>query len=183
MKEVWKDITGYEGLYQVSNLGRVKSLERTKDNNGGKVKVNERIMKISSDQAGYNIICLTKNGKRKTHKIHRLVALNFVPNPENKREVNHKDGNKSNNIYCNLEWSTRAENIRHAFATGLNGGEHLKNNSLSKKVIQYDKSMNLIAVYQSMSEAERKTGIHQENICQYCQNKRPTAGGYIWKYA
>ncbi len=182
MVEVWKDIKGYEGLYQVSNLGRVKSLERFKDNNGGKVKVSERIMRISVDTVGYNIICLTKNSKRKTHKIHRLVAEAFIPNLENKREVNHKDGNKQNNNVKNLEWATRKENMRHAYKTGLNGGEHFFNNSTAKAVKQYDANMECIATYKSTAEASRKTGICQGNICYCCNGKRPTAGGYVWKY-
>lgn len=179
--EVWKDIPGYEGLYQVSNMGRVKSLERTKDNNGGKVAIPERIMRTSVDTVGYSIVCLTKDGKRKTHKIHRLVGMAFVPNPENKQEINHKDGDKRNNCAVNLEWSTRLENMHHAYATGLACG--VKNNATSTAVRQYDKNMNFVAEYPSVSEAERITGIKQSNICYCCQNKRLTAGGYIWKYS
>ena len=183
MTEIWKDIAGYEGLYQVSNLGRVKSLERYKDNNGGLVKMPEKIMRIAVDTIGYNIICLTKKGKRKTHKIHRLVANAFVPNPQNKREVNHKDGDKHNNADSNLEWTTRLENIRHAYDTGLNGGEHSRNNSASKAVKQHDKNMKLIATYKSMQEASRMTGVCQGNISCCCVGKRAMAGGFIWKYA
>ena len=113
-KEVWKDIQGFEGQYQISNYGRVKSFYRNEE---GFVRI------ISTNKLGYKWIGLRKPGMNApTHSlIHRLVALHFVPNPdpENLREINHKDGNKENNYFENLEWCTRSYNIKHAFDNGL----------------------------------------------------------------
>ena len=108
-QEKWVDIKGYEGLYKVSNLGRIKSLKYNK---------NEKIMK-SSLCGVYLGLNLYKNKKMKTMYIHRLVALNFIPNPKNKKEVNHIDGIKTNNTVSNLEWVTPKENIQHAWNIGL----------------------------------------------------------------
>jgi hypothetical protein len=110
MTEIWKDIEGYEGYYQVSNLGRVKSLRRkTKSGNGGFKYIRERILRPGNGE--YLTTPLVKNGVQKTHYVHRLVAIAFIPNPENKMDVNHKDFNKKNNNVGNLEWTTRKENI------------------------------------------------------------------------
>lgn len=103
MKEIWRDIKGYEGLYKVSNYGRIKSLER-KDCLGRSKK--EKILKLSEDKDGYLLITLHKNKKVKTFKVHRLVAETFVPNPNNYPIINHKDENKINNHVSNLEWCT-----------------------------------------------------------------------------
>lgn len=117
MTEIWKDIKGYEGLYQVSNLGRVKSLDIV-DRLGRKHKSN---IKYQNDNGnGYLIVNLKHNGKQKNHLVHRLVAEAFIENPENKKEVNHIDGDKLNNRVDNLEWVSRSENLKHAFKLGLN---------------------------------------------------------------
>lgn len=105
MKEVWKDIEGYEGLYQISNLGRVKRVATGKVLKGGK------------DKDGYLMVKLYKNNIRSNKKIHRLVAEAFIPNPENKPQVNHADENKTNNSLDNLEWMTAKENINHGTHT------------------------------------------------------------------
>jgi hypothetical protein len=116
--EIWKDIVGYEGLYQVSNMGRVKSLDRWVKAKGNTKKLNkEKIMSVCSKN--YNRIILTKDKKEKCHKVCRLVAAAFIPNPFNKATVNHIDGNKLNDCVDNLEWATHSENLKHAFATGL----------------------------------------------------------------
>src|SRR5205085_3477553 len=101
--EVWKDIKGYEGFYQVSNKGRIKGLERYRERKDGiLMKVKENILKISTNSNGYFKVDLTKGNKRRTLLVHRLVAATFIPNRENKPEVNHKDGNKNNNEVTNL---------------------------------------------------------------------------------
>ena len=118
-QEIWIDIKGYEGLYQISNLGNAKSLSRTVNHKKyGEMKISERILKAGSDDGGYLLVQLYKNDICKTHKIHRLVALHFIPNPENKPEVNHLKGQKDNRA-TSLEWSTTAENREHALKNGL----------------------------------------------------------------
>jgi hypothetical protein len=120
MKEIWKDIKGYEGLYQVSNLGRVKSLARRVNSMSDKGRfVRERILKQVVTEAGYARVCLCKENIEKTVSVHRLVAIMFLKNPENKPEVNHKDGVKLNNYIDNLEWCTNSENGKHAYRIGL----------------------------------------------------------------
>lgn len=125
MQEIWKDIPGYEGYYQVSNQGVVKALERTyKQFNGLTGNYNyrvypEKIMFVEEDKDGYLKTRLSKDGKQKKFFVHRLVAMTFIPNQENKPEVNHKDGIKKNNGSENLEWVTTSENQRHAIANKL----------------------------------------------------------------
>ena len=119
MIEIWKDVKGYEGLYQVSNLGNVKSLNRIKHYvNGRKYTLNGRVLKGILVGNGYYNIVLCSSVKRKFY-IHRLVAQSFIPNPKNKPEVNHINGIKTDNRVVNLEWSTRLENQRHAKEMGL----------------------------------------------------------------
>jgi len=110
MREEWKNIEGFENLYQISNLGRFKSFKNNK----------EKILR-PADAMGYEIIRLFKDKKIYTLKTHRLVAYHFIDNPENKPEVNHKNGNKKDNTIFNLEWMTRSENMKHAILTGLKG--------------------------------------------------------------
>jgi hypothetical protein len=128
MEEIWKDIFGYEGLYQVNNCGYIKSLPKIiNPPNGGKGITKEKILKNTFDKDGYFFVQLSKNGKLSPKKVHRLVALTFVPNPENKPQVNHKDGNKQNNNIDNLEWNTKKENIKHAHENGLINRKGVKN--------------------------------------------------------
>ena len=188
MKEIWKDIKEYEGLYQVSNLGRVKSLKRIEKfyhNN------NDKILIQSKCSNGYLKIVLSKNNLHKNYMTHRLVAKTFLPNPENKRTVNHKDGNKQNNCVDNLEWATYSENIQHAYNLGLNyGSDKLKGRAgklskMSKSVYQIDRNKNkILNEYYSVREAERQTKIKAQSICNCCNNKKSckTAGGYKWCY-
>lgn len=123
--EEWRDIKGYEGLYQVSNLGRVKSLERYKKNRGKMQLVEGTIRMPRIEKNGYARVDLCKDGKRKMHCVHRLVTEAFVPNPENKPQVNHIDEDRSNNNANNLEWVTNKENCNY--------GMHNKNLSKAKK--------------------------------------------------
>ena len=125
MNNVWRDIPGYEGLYQASNDGHVKALER-KSWNGKVICIrSERLLTPQKVAGGYYQICITPNNKQIRKYLHRLIAEAWISNPDNKPFINHKDGNKSNNSISNLEWCTRSENVKHAFATGLmcNKGE------------------------------------------------------------
>ena len=119
--ENWKDIKGYEGFYQVSNLGRVRSLERDVFNPRGTVirHIEEKILVPALNSTGYLNVVLCKKGKRKTMKVHRLVAEAFIPNPENKPQVNHIDEVKTNNAVENLEWATVKENTEYSEKFGM----------------------------------------------------------------
>ena len=168
VKEVWKDIEGYEGIYQVSNYGKAKSLRAKK-----------KLLHQYIEGHGYLRVVLYKNRTPKRILVHRLVACAFIHNPEGKLTVNHIDGNKQNNGVWNLEWATMSENSKHAFKTGLKKSQ--KNNIRSMPVLQYDNSMNVIAEYPSISEAERRTGIHKGSIARSCKTHHK-AGGYIWNF-
>lgn len=166
--EVWKDIPGYEGKYQVSNLGRVKSLNYNRQ----RIEKNLRIY-VSED--GYARIYLSKESKKKDYLLHRIVADAFVPNPHNKSEINHINGVKSDNRAENLEWCSRSENEKHAWVSGL-GTHYLR------QVVQYDMQRNPLKEWESIKTAGNETGIERRNINACCQGKRKTAGGYIWRY-
>lgn len=121
-EEEWRDIKGYEGLYQVSNLGRIKGVARISPQNHF---LKERIRKAETDKDGYKVINLCKNGKVTMLKVHRLVGSAFLDNPSNKPQINHKDGCKCNNCVTNLEWVNGSENVQHAFDTGLKEPLHI----------------------------------------------------------
>ena len=176
--EVWKDIKGYEGRYQVSNLGRVKSLERIIiKKNGVKQTIRERILKIQTDKDGYLQVSLYKgSGKMKTFKVHRLVCEAFHENPENKPCVNHIDEDKTNNTVGNLEWCTYKENINHGTRNARSA------EGQSKSVGQYTTDGKLIKVWQSAMEIERQLGYSHGNISLVARGKLKTAYGYVWKY-
>ena len=127
INEVWKDVKGFEEYLMVSNLGRVLRKERIVKTSTGERKLPESMASQSADKNGYLLTSLSYNGKRKTFKVHRLVAIAFCDGySELRNEVNHKDGNKSNNVYSNLEWSTRLENVHHAIEEGLITHKELK---------------------------------------------------------
>lgn len=172
MEEVWKDIDGYEGLYQVSNFGEVKSLERRKIDGR---HCREKILKQGENRCGYFSCELCKDGTGKRLLTHRMVAQTFIPNPEGKKEVNHINGDKSDNRVENLEWSTRRENELHAFRTGM-----AKNPT--KPVLQYDLNGNFIQEWSSAKEAATTMNLKSSNICHCCKGRIHHTGGYIWKY-
>ena len=170
MIEIWRDIIGYEGMYQISNTGNVKSLVR-KNN-----KV-EKILKPAINTEGYKHVILFKNKVSHNTRIHRLVARHFIENPLNKKCVNHIDGVKTNNNVTNLEWVTNSENIRHAFKMGL-----LKKKIPHLKVLQFDKQDNFIKEWNSVTEIETTLSIVSTSIYSCCWGKRKSAGGFKWKY-
>lgn len=143
MVEIWKDIENFEGMYQVSNLGRIKSLARVKTLiNGNRLTINEKVLQGHIDTKGYIQVELRKDGKRNISCVHRLVASAFIENPESKEQVNHIDGNKTNNRVENLEWVTCEENIHHAWNNGLNkalkGQQHC-NSKLTDEQVKFIK--------------------------------------------
>ena len=171
--EEFAPIKGYQGLYEISNYGNVKSIARN-TSKGGILKPNKTL--------GGLTVRLTKSGKNKQFRVHRLVAETFIPNPENKPQVNHIDGNRWNNHFLNLEWNTNSENNKHAHdfieRTYTAYGENHKN---SKSISQYKNDI-LINVYGSSHEASRVLKIPFSNICKVARGERKTAGGFIWKY-
>lgn len=178
MNEIWKDIKGYKGLYQISNLGNVKSLKREK-------LKKDKIIKPYNTK-GYLRIGLLKNKVRKGHFIHRLIAQEFIPNPENKPFINHINGITNDNNIKNLEWCTHQENVDHAWRTGLmkppNKGKFGINSSRHTEVLQFDLSGNFVSEYGSVAEAGRKINLCPSVIFNVCSGIKKTAGGYYWKY-
>ena len=169
--EEWKDIIGYEGLYEVSTYGRVRSK--------GKI-INPWI------QHGYKSVGLWKNKKCKKHRVHRLVAMAFIPNPNNYPQINHKDEDKSNNNVKNLEWCTQSYNNSYGNRCKkmLQTYNQNKTSNAEKEVVQKLLDGTIIAVYKSLSEASRITGLSIWNLSSVCNKKphRRTLGGYKWDF-
>lgn len=182
--EEWRVVEGYEGYYEVSNLGRVRSVERrivliTRDGKDRPCVFKEKILKQSEEKkAKYNwlprkYVGLSKDGKSKRFYVHRLVANTFIENPNNLTDVNHKDGNPFNNNVSNLEWVSRKENIQHAFENKLIKTE--------KPVAKLSDSGAVLEVYRSESEACRVHGVRQGKILRAMQRNGKSCG-FKWKY-
>lgn len=208
MTEIWKAVVGYEDSYEVSNTGKVRSLDR-KNSRGFRIKGVTLRPATSGD--GYLYVALSKNNHSKCIKVHRLVAKAFVNCPEGMYEVNHKDGDKLNNSAANLEWSTRSLNVSHAYSNGLKKGlsgernpmygirgdkhpssaltgdrnpMHGKTGSLSprsKTVFMFDAEKDLIASFGSGREAERKLGVSSKRISYACITGKPLNSSY-WSF-
>lgn len=195
MREEWKDITGYEGLYQVSNTGRVKSLERTVWTGRGYYKtLPERILKACKSGNGYLLVALCKDGKDKRHYVHRLVATAFLENPMGYKEINHIDENKQNNCMENLEYCSRLYNANYG-TRNQRAGEKLKGRKFSEETIKkiaeskkkpvysIDKESGLFTYWESAKEAGEVLGIDPSSIARCCKGKLKSAGGFYWFYA
>lgn len=182
--EEWRDIAGYEGLYQVSNLGRVRSLDRVIKCVDSIRRYKGCMLRLAKQGNGYMSVSLQKSGDRKTKLVHRLVAQAFIQNPDNLPEVNHLDENKENNVVDNLEWVTQAEN--NAYGEGyINRSKNAPKgsiNSTARPVLKYSLDGKLLAEYYSAMEAGRANGCRQSGISECCNGKQKTAYGYIWKY-
>lgn len=163
--EIWKDIPDYEGLYQVSNLGRVKGLIRGK------------ILKQSILTNGYLNVWLSKDGRVKIKRVHRLVAMAFIPNPDNKPQVNHIDKDVTNNCVNNLEWVTASENQMHSYRFGRNFNIKDAHKANCKKIRVYKDNAFLIQ-YNSIRECADNLGINAENIRQSIKNHWKQYRGY-----
>ena len=170
--EEWRDIKGYEGLYQVSNLGRFKSLPRYTRNGSCK---QEKILKLAFDKDGYMVINLHKDGKQKSYRTHRLVAQAFIDNPNNLPEINHKDEVKTNNNVDNLEWCDSKYNHNYGTWREKRRG---KNNYGARKVI----CITTGKIFDTIREAAKFYNLKPNNINMCLKGKSKTAGGYSWKY-
>lgn len=178
MKEIWKDIPEFEGIYRASNLGRIKSLERI-DILGRRVK--EKILTSGINQYGYCQVELYKNSIGKNYYVHRLVWSAFNGQIPEGLQVNHKNEIKTDNRLSNLNLMTPKENTN--WGTGIERCHNqLINGKKSKTVLQYDLQDNLIKEFPSIMQAHRELGFSQGNINKCCKGKRKTAYGYKWKY-
>lgn len=166
--EIWEPISGYEGFYEVSNFGRVKSLC------AGKWRT-EAIRKLVLDKDGYFTVCLKKDGVVKNMKVHRLVASAFIPNPEHYPEVNHKNEIRNDNRVDNLEWCTSRYNQTY----------HDKHLKLCKPVCKIDDFGNVIGVYSSVNDAAASVGVtasHMSTVLSGRRKRNTRAGGFRWKF-
>lgn len=164
MEEIWKDIKGYEGLYEISNLGNVKTLKRNK------------LLKTNKSSE-YDYVVLRKEGRAKIKKIHRLVAETFIPNLNNLECVNHKDENKKNNNVENLEWCTKKYNCNYG-----KRNEKMSKGKSKYKIVQKEQNGNIIKIWENIWELEHNTEYRMQNIRCCCQKKWKQAYGYKWEY-
>ena len=169
--EIYKDIEGYEGLYQVSNLGNVKSL-------GNDKKRKEKILKPNKNNRGYLYVGLCKQGKIKMCKIHRLVAKAFIPNPNNYEEINHLNESKIDNRASNLEWCDHKYNINYGTHNQRSAASRKNNKKQGEQVLCLETGK----IYPSIMEVERQTGFAHSNISKVCNGKLKQAYGFHWKY-
>lgn len=188
--EIWKDIKNFEKLYQVSNYGNVRSLDTTINCKGAKGIDTHlrkgRILKQTKGSTKYYNVNLSKNGKIKLKRVHRLVAEAFISNPNNYPCINHKDGNKLNNNVENLEWCSYSYNNKEAYRIGLKQnkykGKFGKNAQFSKPLLQYSVDGVFIKEWENAEQVKRELGFCAENIRNVCNGRRKKANGYIWKY-
>lgn len=185
VNEIWKPIyqfrgINYQGKYEISNIGNVRSLDRIiqvdgEIHKGFNKKLKGRMLPVKIDGNGYLSAVLNSRYKSTAAQIHRLICIHFIDNPNNYPIINHKDGNKLNNSIDNLEWCTYSHNLTHAIHTGLHKCEKPVNQICPL-------TNNVLATFRSITDAERKTGIERKNISAVCRGKRPAAGGYNWEY-
>jgi len=171
MNQDWKDVAGYEGLYQVSNDGQVKSLSNDK----GK---KEKLLRQSIRAKHYPSVALSKRGMFTPYSVHRLVAEAFLSNPDGFPEVNHKDENPYNNHVDNLEWCTHKYNINYT-----SGRKTYKKRGHAREIIQLDLYGKTISVFKSTADAANSTGIGRTGISNALSRIDGTSGGYGWQYA
>lgn len=166
MIEEWREVPGYEGLYEVSDLGRIRR--------------NGKILKPFKDRYGYFQVSLCKNGIMRTFTIHRLVAYAFINNPNNYPEINHKDEDKTNNAVYNLEWCTHDYNMNYG-TRNARAAERISE-KLSKPILQFDRDGNFIREWPSAKKVNEETGIDNSHISKCCLGGRNTAGGFVWRF-
>lgn len=181
LEEEWRPVSGYEGFYEVSNRGSVRSLDRIVIRKDGRSYLKKgRVLKPTASGKGpYYMVSLCNDDSESVKSVHRLVATAFIPNPENLPVINHKDENKLNNCADNLEWCTQQYNLNYGSAR-----EKISVGYIHPIVAveQRDIKDNFIAEYKSIGEASRKTGINSSHICECCKKINKSAGGYKWNY-
>lgn len=177
MQEIWKDVDGFNGLYSVSNLGRVRVAAHLSTD--GRHFPAKMIAVVISKRDGYGRVNMRKNGKPYAATIHRLVANAFIPNPGNKPEINHKNGDKTDNRVSNLEWCTPKENQQHALKMGLRG---VHTSGTAKPVAMYSKSGELLHQFPSLGEAARYVNGHITCISRAAAGITKSSYGYKWAY-
>lgn len=171
--EIWKDIENYPN-YQVSNFGYVRCTNYHREHR-------THLLAFIPDSDGYLQVKLCKNGIVKFKRVHRLVAEAFIENKTNKEQVNHIDGNKTNNAITNLEWATSKENMHHAFKTGLMANVYKPRPTMSKIVYQFDNNKKLIKKWNSLREIEKKLNISHSTISYACKNKKQKLNSF-WSF-
>ena len=177
MQEEWRQVAGYEGLYTVSNQGKVYSVPRR---DSGNVSRGGFLLKHQKDRYGYEYVILSKNGVRKHEKVHRLVGAAFCDGYSPEKEINHIDENKSNNAADNLEWVTPGQNVNHGTRNSRVADKQRK---LKRRIVQQlETDGTLVAEYDNGAIAARETGIQHTHIIACCNGRAKTAGGYRWKY-
>lgn len=209
IEEIWKPVLGYENLYEVSNCGNVRSVEHYTEHGNNKMIVYGKLLsKVRNTKNGYLYVTLSKNGKRKTAMVHRLVATAFIPNPDNKRCIDHIDGSRDNNAAHNLRWCSHKENMNYPIAkerlsishkgyipteeskikrlqSWVKNGKPMNrpiNNRKSKAVEQVDMNGLVVSTFPSMQEVKRRLGYSPSNICLCCKGETDKAYGYKWRY-
>lgn len=186
INEIWKDIPGYEGLYQISNLGQIRSLDHIRKNgineNNKFLQKGKMLHQTKQKDSGYMFVVLSKNGNRKGFRVHRLVAMTFIPNPNNYKCVNHKDENRTNNNVNNLEWCTYRYN--NTYGTKISRYKEIMRTKYSRPVNQYDLEGNFIKRWNSIIEAEEYLGKKRASvgICSCCKGRLKKSYGYRWEY-
>ena len=188
MEEIWKWIDGYENMYQVSNLGRVRSVDRDVYCEVSPNKLQHiygKVLKQGTNHKGYPIVYLSKDGKQKTITVHRLAALTFIENPLNLPQVNHIDGDKTNNNVSNLEWCDNSYNQIHAHKTGLfpKYEDTVGWGRPARPVAMLDlNTKEVLRTFETLASVKRETGINQFNVRSVCLGLRNHAGEYDWKF-
>lgn len=184
--EIWRDIEGYEGKYVVSTFGAIKGVDRYEINGNHMAFIAGRILAHDINIRGYRRVTLTKDKIHKRFQVHRVVGIAFLNNPENKPEINHDFGDKSENMVWCLSWATSSENKLHAFRTGLKQGHWVgkfgKDHNTSKEVNQFTKSGELIATFSSCKDAEDFTGHNKSLISRNARGEGKSACGFVWVY-
>lgn len=188
MEEIWKDVIGYEDAYQVSNLGCVRSVDRIILNTSGRyILVHGKVLKLRHNNNGYLYVILSKCQSKKFVFVHRLIASAFLPNTDNKPEIDHINAIRDDNRVSNLRWVTKIENRNnpHTIISNRESNRLARRKSLDsvkKKILQLDLDGNILKVFESLHNIEKTTGYSRANICRCCNGKKKICYGFKWEF-